>query len=491
MQKSKSIIRQKGIPYNKTIDIEYSGSVKTYDGVETPLSKAVLKTTIETEVPKIKFDPVPPKRIQTGTELNLAGTFDGLTSKSFILEYKIDDGNWVAYKKYSTSPGNEVKWSAPISNLASGDHTIQVRATDDYGKESNLLNQKISVSDLPITKGNIKPNVYNIGDTNVTGTYQGDVARLRLYINGVSAAWGGSVEKGKFVFYVGNQKISQKDKITFNAYDKENNLLEENVPVQVSEKQVSGTITPDVYNPGNKNTTGKYTGEVTKASLYVNGKYISTGGTFANGNFSYYVGNKIKAQDSAYLIAKDKSGKELDRKNVEIKSVNAVGTIRPDYYIEGKSTIVGSYTGDVSKARLIVNGKTISWGGSFAKGRFSYYVKSNLIKQGASVTMEAYDKNDKKLDSNNVLVSATEKGSFTSATHIVGSSTVKGTFTGDIKIAKVYINGVAKAWGGDFGGGAFSYYVGKNKIKTTDIVTIEGYTKDMKLLDTKQVELKK
>ncbi|MHC5251466.1 immunoglobulin-like domain-containing protein [Listeria kieliensis] len=405
-------------------------------------------------------------------------------TKENITEGMMGDVNTVTINHLpSKVPDNKktpVKYTGNVSYV-NGDVRSLVPAT------INVTNNA-----QPASEGTIIPDTFTIGDTNITGKYTGDVKTLRLYINGVSVAWGGSLQDGKFTFYAGNQKITANDKLTMNAYDKDNNLLQENVPVNVKEEAAAtGSINPAMYTPGDTNITGTYTGNVAHAKLFVNGNYVSAGGDFSNGVFTYYAGGKIKAGDKAYLVAMDKTGKELDRKDIKINaSSTTTGSINPSAYTEGENTISGSYTGDVALMHLLVNGKSISWGGTLSNGSFSYYVKAGTIKAGDIVTLEAYDQNNNKLDSKRVQVNGkVTSGSIDSATYKLGETTIKGTFSGDIVVAKVYINGVAQAWGGEFGGGGFSYYVGKNKIKAGDNVAIEGYDKDTKLLGTKKVTI--
>ncbi|MDT2012872.1 immunoglobulin-like domain-containing protein, partial [Carnobacterium divergens] len=126
---------------------------------------------------------------------------------------------------------------------------------------------------------------------------------------------------------------------------------------------------------------------------------------FNNGTFTYYVGsNKIKSGDNVTITAYDKNDKVLDaNKVVKIKEDTAQGTITPSEYKLGDSEIKGTYTGDVAKARVTINGQVQGWGGTFNNGTFTYYVGSNKIKSGDNVTITAYDKNDKVLDANKVV----------------------------------------------------------------------------------------
>ncbi|MBC1406038.1 hypothetical protein HB769_14500 [Listeria welshimeri] len=65
---------------------------------------------------------------------------------------------------------------------------------------------------------------------------------------------------------------------------------------------------------GSSEITGTYTGDVSYAELYVNGSYVSRGGSFANGYFTYWIDkNLVKSVTTPMsLIAYDKNGKVLN-----------------------------------------------------------------------------------------------------------------------------------------------------------------------------------
>jgi F5/8 type C domain. len=67
-------------------------------------------------------------------------------------------------------------------------------------------------------------------------------------------------------------------------------------------------------------------------------------------------------------------------------------------YTVGENTITGNYTGDIENARLYVNGESMSWGGSFQDGEFTYLINPNMIKSGDKVTISLYGSSVKLLD---------------------------------------------------------------------------------------------
>ncbi|MSD83866.1 hypothetical protein GKC32_06195 [Lactobacillus curvatus] len=355
------------------------------------------------------------------------------------------------------------------------------------GDVRQFVPNTLNVTNKPATKGSIIPNEYKLGERNITGTYTDDVAQARLFINGTQVSKGGTFTNGKFTYYVGEKTLSATDKVTMNAYDKDGNLLQENVPVVIDQTpDTKGTIIPNDYTVGNTNITGSYTGDVAKARVTVNGVTQSLGGSFANGQFSYYIGaGKIKVGDTVTITAYDKDSKVLDTKTVTVKAQNTKGTITPSTYKVGDTDITGSYTGDVAKARLAINGKMQAWGGTFTNGKFDYYIGAGKIKSGDKVTITAYDKDGKILDQDKkVTVEGDEsKGTIKANKYTIGDTQITGTYTGKVAKAQISINGKVQAYGGDFTNGQFKYYVGAGKIKAGDTVTITAYDADDKVLD--------
>ena len=94
----------------------------------------------------------------------------------------------------------------------------------------------------------------------------------------------------------------------------------------------------------------------------------------------------------------DKSGNIVETVNLETK--DAKGTLSDMQYTVGSSTITRTYTGDTSKARLVVNGNIIFVSGTFKDGTFSYYLAPETIRECSTVMMEANGKGDILLTKN-------------------------------------------------------------------------------------------
>ncbi|EPA8156872.1 immunoglobulin-like domain-containing protein [Enterococcus hirae] len=238
---------------------------------------------------------------------------------------------------------------------------------------------------------------------------------------------------------------------------------------------VKSELKPQEYHVGDVNITGTYTGDMSLGRLTVNGKVVSWGGSFKDGQFSYYVGaGKLKVGDKVVLDGYNKEKELIDSKEIEVISESSGSIDQVDTYKLGDSTITGTYMGDIHKGKLVVNGEVISWGGTYKDGKFSYYVNSQIIKAGDQATIQGYDKFDTPLGDPQPVTIGEQLGQLTEA-HRVGISTViEGNYTGDVYQGILLVNGEKVSQGGSFKDGKFSYYVGNLKVSEDDQVVLMG-----------------
>ncbi|EOS7805162.1 BspA family leucine-rich repeat surface protein [Enterococcus hirae] len=238
---------------------------------------------------------------------------------------------------------------------------------------------------------------------------------------------------------------------------------------------VKSELKPQEYHVGDVNITGTYTGDMSLGRLTVNGKVVSWGGSFKDGQFSYYVGvGKLKVGDKVVLDGYNKEKELIDSKEIAVISESSGSIDQVDTYKLGDSTITGTYTGDIHKGKLVVNGEVISWGGTYKDGKFSYYVNSQIIKAGDQATIQGYDKFDTPLGDPQPVTIGEQLGQLTEA-HRVGISTViEGNYTGDVYQGILLVNGEKVSQGGSFKDGKFSYYVGNLKVSEDDQVVLMG-----------------
>lgn len=91
----------------------------------------------------------------------------------------------------------------------------------------------------------------------------------------------------------------------------------------VSQKHpVNPQLIPNDYTLGQTTITGTYTGEIVRARAYVNGVGQAFGGTFVDGDSSYWIGSGVRNSDDDLQI------EGLDSNNnviVEKTKINIVG----------------------------------------------------------------------------------------------------------------------------------------------------------------------
>ncbi|EKQ3613697.1 BspA family leucine-rich repeat surface protein [Enterococcus faecalis] len=234
---------------------------------------------------------------------------------------------------------------------------------------------------------------YYIGSYNIVGRFNTPIVTAQLRINGAVSNIGGNFNhtEGTFYYYVGAGRIQMGQEVMLEGIDNTGTVVE---TVKIEPKVAEGSLDEVRYVLGENTISGEYSGDARKARLVVNGTIVSVGGEFDNGNFSYYVKpNQIKETDTVQI-----QGYDADENPVgDLKKINIekpVGKITEASYRVGDSTIIGSYEGSVKKARLIVDGKPLSWGGTFDNGVFTYYVASSVIKETSIVELEAYSVGD-------------------------------------------------------------------------------------------------
>ncbi|EUJ16504.1 lipoprotein, partial [Listeria grandensis FSL F6-0971] len=257
------------------------------------------------------------------------------------------------------------------------------------------------------TQGTITPADYRVEDTNITGTYTGDVTSARLIVNGniVTPAGGDFNQNGTFRFFVRAGTIRAGDSVELVALDAPNGRELDRKPVRIANTQ--GTITPADYRVGDTHITGTYTGDVTSARLIVNGNVVTPGGGDfrQNGTFSYFVrAGVIQARDTVTLVAMDANDRELNQTNVRVNP-NIQGTITLNSYTAGDANLTGTFTGDIARGRITVNGVVGMWGGDFnPNGTFTYYVGNLGLTAGDRVTLTGFSLDHTELDDSTIIV---------------------------------------------------------------------------------------
>ncbi|MBA3927792.1 immunoglobulin-like domain-containing protein, partial [Listeria rustica] len=276
--------------------------------------------------------------------------------------------------------------------------------------QADLNKAKQQLAERLATSGSLTTDAFTVGtDKYVTGTYTGDVARISLFQDGVEYK-GATVKNGTFSFYAADKKIKKDQTIIMVAYDKHGKELSQEKVAFVAVTE--GKLTPNEMTiPGDKNITGTYTDDVKSVVVTINGTAYK-GGTVTNGEFKFYSQDKIKAAtDKVTIQAFDSVGKLLDTKTVKIKApvVVTAGKITLDTYTVGDKNITGTYTGDVKSVVVTVNGVAYKGGTFDTDGIFKFYALDKIKSADGIITIQAFDKAGKVLDTNTIAAQAVAK----------------------------------------------------------------------------------
>lgn len=472
--------------YSLTIEKQPAGTVVTAQATLNGISSNIAETMVE-------------RATIAETTLNEVTTKDttvsGTAEPNAQVEITIGD------ETKNATVGSDGKFAVEIDPQAAGT-MITAQASID-GMQSNIAST-IVVNDPANTEGTITPDTYNIssGEQFLRGTYTGDVASARVYVNG-SSVRGGNFAKGSFEFFIGNRIQSVDDVVEIEALDQYGKVLDRTT-VELT-RDLAGTITPDQYRVGETMITGTFTGDVNFARLVINGTASNAwGGTFnADGTFSFYVANLgIKAGDKVEIQALNRqiNGNTEAIVVLETKEVSVIdqlkGTITPDKYSYTDTTITGTFTGDINFANLVIDGQSVgNWGGTFNKetGRFDFFVHAQFreqIRTAAKVELQTYHREtvdgqtiDHKLVLQPVEI-AKAAGSIQPAAFKVTESEITGTFTGDVNFANLIVDGRSISWGGTFNAAnqTFTYFVNqttRDLIRDAKTVELVAYHREM------------
>ncbi|EGO7566492.1 hypothetical protein F6356_002524, partial [Enterococcus faecalis] len=248
-----------------------------------------------------------------------------------------------------------------------------------------------------------------------------------------------------------------------------------------------GSVYVDGYQYGDINLTGTFSGDVKRGRLTINQKVVSWGGTFRDGQFTYYVGaGRIKEGDQAIIDFLNSEDEVVE--SYEIHPTSPSGKIYPTKYMLGDSEIRTTFEGDVKRARLVVDNVVVSVGGTILDGNIlSYYVNPAQIKKDSNVVLQGYNSSDQpvgdpvKIDVNDF------DGFLTTAEYELNSQWIKGTFEGNVKKAQLKIDDKVISSGGKFNSdGTFEYYVNPTQIKKDSKAYLTLYDGNGKLLEDKK-----
>ncbi|WP_187137672.1 immunoglobulin-like domain-containing protein [Listeria grandensis] len=191
-----------------------------------------------------------------------------------------------------------------------------------YDKRGNKIAQQ-EVKVKPLLTGDITTNEFVVyQDGYVTGTFTGDVAKIKLVVEGDQGGEyaGGTVANGTFQFYAKDKIRSSYNKVTVKAF---NSVGHEVASKEVPLKNLDGAGTINVGNyvlGESRYLEGTYTGNVSRVQLKV-GDTVYSGGSVSDGKISFYAHGKIKnTAEKVTLLALDARGNLINQQIINVTS---------------------------------------------------------------------------------------------------------------------------------------------------------------------------
>lgn len=255
-------------------------------------------------------------------------------------------------------------------------------------------------------------------------------------------------------------------------------------------KQKGNLVVDLHYRRPNEGLSGTYEGEISAARLFVNGTQQSVGGTFKNGEFTYFVpAGSLRPQDQVMLVGLNT---QKDVQAIAPVSVIQIGDCQVNPFRIGEDhSLTGTYQQEAPiKAQLTLDGVKKAIGGTFDKGTFTYYVGANVIQLGSTAVLAFYDANGHLIEEHPIHCYGAR---VLKAHYGFGRSTIEGIYEGQVarfKLVKEAVDGTQTVlgWGGTLfpeeTPKRFSFWVQASALKETDQLWVTPFNDQDQALDT-------
>ncbi|MBA3925412.1 immunoglobulin-like domain-containing protein, partial [Listeria rustica] len=455
-----------------TYTVEYSVT----DSDKNTTTKTITVTVVSTTAGTITANP-----FVIGTDGYVKGTETGDVTKAYLIvdgkQYATINVTGGTYQYYASD-----KIKDPASQ-------VYIVGLDSTGKE--LQRTKVTISKKAV--GTITADPFTIGTDNyVKGALTGDVVKAALEVNGKQLTTI-TVSGANYQYYAKNNILAPTDQVFIIGFDAAGNVLQKTPVTVKSGKATAGTVTPSAFVLGTDSyVKGTFTGDVAKISITVNG-VVSQAITVTSSPFQYYATGKIKnVNDIVSVTAYDATGKVLDTKPVTVTTDKGqAGTVLANSYKLGKdSYVTGSYTGDVTKVSLEVNGTELQKINVAADGTIKYYAKPQITSATDVVKLNGYNSAGVLVSSKTVAITTTD-GTITASPYVIGEDDyVKGNVTGDVAKISITVNGTEQALI-PMTAGPYQYYAKSLITDPADVVIATAYDATGAVLNTATVAVSK
>ncbi|WP_317914367.1 immunoglobulin-like domain-containing protein [Carnobacterium maltaromaticum] len=230
---------------------------------------------------------VTPVAYQVGVDSSLIGTYTGDVN---TIRVYVDGTEYTGGTLIKADGSFKFYLKDKVKNV---NQVVTIKGFDVNGNV--LSTNTITLKAQTVGIGQILPAPFVLGtDYYVTGTYKGDVRKIRVFVDGTEFGGGTINSDGTFKFY-GRDKIKSKtSEVKIIAYDMNDVATEEKIIPVVSPEPGEGEISPNPYNVITDNSIkGTFTGDVAQMKIVVDDVEY-TGGTFnSDKTFSFYARGKV------------------------------------------------------------------------------------------------------------------------------------------------------------------------------------------------------
>ncbi|MBC2187861.1 immunoglobulin-like domain-containing protein [Listeria booriae] len=283
---------------------------------------------------------------------------------------------------------------------------------------------------------------YQIGTSNVTGTYTGteldQITKVVLLVDGIIVKNGVFNNTTKTFQIAANGFVTNTNQRVEVALFHGNTELKR-APVTVTARPSgSYTVTPAAYQLGTSNVTGTYTGtdlsQITKVVLLIDGVIVKNG-VFNNTMKTFQVAANgfVTNTNQRVEVALFRGNTELKRAPVTVTArPSASYTVTPATYQLGTSLVTGTYTGtdlsQITKVVLLVDGAVVK-NGAFNNTTKAFQIAAGGLVNNSRQRVEVALFNG-TTELKRATVFVTDAYTLTTATYQIGSANVTGSYAG-------------------------------------------------------------
>ncbi|MBA3927520.1 immunoglobulin-like domain-containing protein [Listeria rustica] len=340
------------------------------------------------------------------------------------------------------------------------------------GYSDGRIVDKTKLAIMPNTAGSITIDGYTSSDTEITGSWKGDVATVAAmsYSNFISDKV--KVDKnGHFLLTLDDYYKNTMYYII--AYDQYGHVLS-----KVRAIPSSNTIQADTYFIGKNQVTGLVKGDIKYVRLTVNSTYdvayeflpVNSDGTFSIPSSEIYSNT-----DVVFITGYNSNKDEVAKKQLFIRNETA----EVDSFAINDSYITGSYTGAITAVNIVVNGQQYK-NGSFSNGTFKFYAKDKKIKKDDKVFVQLFT-GDTQVYESAVKITDPLKATITPF-NIVTDRNILATYqNATVTRVSLLVDGITYN-GGTVANGKVTFYALDKISKTSKNVTMLFYNTTNQLL---------